>query len=212
MVRRLARHALVGSVVLLTPACLSDSEPADEHRGLQFLSLVVPSQIGLGDPLEVEVSYLVGPSGCWELERLDLALEDHMVRIEGSAVRPGSREGCADIVLYGKEHLMSPPLPVGAHRVVAGALDATVTVVDQDPVLLETLVYRGTVHVYDSGCALEGHSALVVGFSGLPLGLSGGEEYLVRGVVVQEDPCIWPGALGWVDHFVVVSDVELIGE
>jgi hypothetical protein len=115
-------------------------------------------------------------------------------------------------VVYGKERLASPTLPVGAHRIVAGALDASVTVVDQDPELLETLVYRGTVHVYDSGCALEGHSAIVVGFSGLPLDLSGGEEYLVRGVVVPEDPCTWPGDPGWIDHFAVVNDVELIVE
>jgi hypothetical protein len=208
--RRFLVVALLPAGGLACGSCLFQSEPDADHRPLDFVSLAVPAEIGPADTPVVDVSFLVGPNGCWDLDDLAVRREGAVLHVEGSARNPNPEGACTEALVYGRRALPLPPLAAGEYVVHAGELFQNVTVTASPSGAKDRFIYLGSVKPDGSGCDLVGHSALQVAFSGLPS--VPGDTYVVFGEITGADPCMYadlPGAV--IDYFVTVEVVAPAG-
>jgi len=204
--RRSPVVVLLPTVVLAFSSCLFNSGKDDEHRPLEFESLAVPAEIGPADSPVVDVSFLVGPNACWDLESIRVRREGNVLHVEGSARNPSPDGHCAQVVVHGRRSLALPPLPAGEYVVRAGELYQNVTVTLQTTGAKDRFVYLGAVRPDGAGCDLAGHSRLQVAFSALPVVPDPG-DHLVRGEITGADPCLYADTGATIDYFVTVDEV-----
>lgn len=208
--RRWIARFLLASLVLPCAACLQDDPPHPQYRPLDFITMVMPTHAAAGDSVAVDVAFVVGRSGCCRTDRLELAMEGSDIRIEGTAVYPGTPGiRCPDAFVYGRAVLRTPPLAPGAYTVRAGDLAELVTVASGDTTGPPArLVYAGRLYTHGSTCEIVGDGAIIVVLGGLPTDLAG-NRYLVRADIVPDDPCSLAND-PYADYFAVVREYERI--
>lgn len=207
--RRWIARFLLASLVLPCAACLLDDSWGPEYRPLRFITMTLPTHAAAGDSVAVDVAFDVGPSTCWDIDRLELRVEGNDIRIEGTAVNPDPSVPCGAMFVYGRATLRSPPLPPGAYTVRAGDLAEILTVSSGGSTGPSTrLVYAGRLFTVGSTCDIVGDSAITVVLGGLPPDQTG-NRYLVRADIVPDDPC-GLSSDPHADYFAVAREYERI--
>lgn len=196
---RQLRLWLLPIVLLSLQSCLLD----DEATTLSFLAMALPDRIAVGESVEVDVHYGIGPESCFEAERIQVTVEGSRIRIAGTGARgPGP---CGDTTATGRSVVRIPPLDPGEYTVVAGDLRAVITVAGDAPGERNRLVCAGGFHPDNGGCELRGND-MVVALIGFPPGLDTKRGYLVQALIGTDDPC-GLARHGPVDYFATVREM-----
>lgn len=175
-------------------SCLDDPDPEPVRRALQFETLASPSAIAPDETGSAEVTFLVGPNGCWRVEWLTATLRGSQVVIDGGAIDPQRSDGgCTDLWVLKQERIDLPPLAPGSYEIVAGLLRTPLVVTAEPTSVVEKVAYQGTLRfwgptdLHGSGCAYGGKFFLWL-FTGLPLEADE-QSCVIQGEVTGNEPC-----------------------
>ena len=197
----------LAAMVSALPGCLFQSAPDPTTRSVVFEAVRAPKAFRAMEPQLVEVSMVVGPSGCWRLSSLNVHHAAGVLEISGLATNPNDPDRpCTGAVVKVTRSIDLPPLPAGAYLLRAGSLELDVEVTETSGSAEEQFVYIGYAQVWGT-CALVYPGSSYGVLTGLPVDLPWSSEYFARGALVEDSSCTIPGDPEDLQFIVAVDEI-----